>query len=78
MGAYRELVYGVCFFACAIVGGALGWGAMALAIQMLRPPPNTPADIEMAIAIGAVIGATAGGLTWLVFKRLKMQPSQNH
>jgi hypothetical protein len=68
MGAYRELVHGLCFFACAMAGFVPGCIACAYIVRIARPPPNTPADLEMVIRIGGIIGAIAGGFAWLAFK----------
>ena len=61
MGAYRNLIDGVLFFLCSIVGLVAGVVVPGLLIPELRYSPK-------AFAIGAVSGALFGGVVWKLFR----------
>jgi hypothetical protein len=60
MGAYRELFYGVCFYASAVIGGFLG-------LEMLTPAVRgEDYESQMREDVTAIIvGVIAGCACWL-------------
>ena len=66
---FRELGYGVVFFLSTMLGALLGVG-------LFMPPILSfdPEDMAACVVLGAILGASVGGLGWLAFKRKFLIP----
>jgi H+/Cl- antiporter ClcA len=71
MSAYRELGYGVLFFLCAMAGASLAY-------LSIDPDPYhnyrhaMPLEPVRDTAVTVALGAIAGGLGWLIYKRMSL------
>ncbi|HEY2411645.1 MAG TPA: hypothetical protein VGI40_05360 [Pirellulaceae bacterium] len=65
MGAYRELVYGLCFLASAVAGGFLGLVLLSPSVVTSPPQDDDLVRQEFGLMMIGVICACGG---WLWFK----------